>query len=204
MKILLGTKEEMTQVFDEDGNVNPATVIATRPMSITQIKTKESDGYSAVQVGFGEIKDKKVSKALKGHLKGKAFRHIKEFRISEKEASDLKVGDEVSAEVFEVGDKVRVSGVSKGKGFQGVVKRHGFGGGPRTHGQRHSEREPGSIGTAGVQRVLKGVRMAGRMGGDRISVKNLRILHIDKEAGKVYIKGALPGRKGTLLEVKKA
>lgn len=200
---LLGTKENMTQVFDEAGNVTPATVISVSPVTVTQIKTAKTDGYASVQLAGGEQKEKRLSKALKGHLKGKAFRFLKEFRASEEDLSGFNVGDVVSFDGLEEGDKVTISGASKGKGFQGVVKRHGFKGGPRTHGQKHSEREPGSIGAGGVQRVLKGVRMGGRMGGDRVTQKNIRVLRIDKESGKIYVSGALPGRKGTLLEIRK-
>lgn len=200
---LLGTKENMTQVFDEAGNVTPATVISVSPMTVTQLKTAKTDGYTSVQMASGEQKEHRLSKALKGHLKGKSFRFLREFRAPEEELAEFKVGDEISFDGFEEGDKVTISGVSKGKGFQGVVKRHGFKGGPRTHGQKHSEREPGSIGAGGVQRVIKGVRMGGRMGGDRVTQKNIRVLRIDQENGKIYVSGALPGRKGTLLEIRK-
>jgi large subunit ribosomal protein L3 len=200
---LLGTKENMTQVFDEAGNVTPATVISVSPMTVTQRKSVKADGYTSVQMASGEQKEHRLSKALKGHLKGKSFRFLKEFRAPEEELAEFKVGDEISFDGFEEGDKITISGVSKGKGFQGVVKRHGFKGGPRTHGQKHSEREPGSIGAGGVQRVIKGVRMGGRMGGDRVTQKNIRVLRIDQENGKIYVSGALPGRKGTLLEIRK-
>lgn len=205
MKFLLGTKEEMTQVFDESGNVHPATAISVLPLTVLQVKKADgTDGYSAIQVGSGTQKESRLSKALKGHLKGNLPRHIKEFRIKNGETSEYETGDTIEIDVFAEGDKVFVSGVSKGKGFQGVVKRHGFAGGPRTHGQKHSERSPGSIGAGGVQRVIKGLRMAGRMGRDRITVKNLKVLKIDKDSGRIYISGALPGRKGTLLEIREA
>ena len=140
---ILATKEKMSQIFDENGNVVPVTLVSAGPMTVTQIKTAEKDGYGAVQVGFGERKEKNVKKPQR--KKGN-FRYLREFRVPEREASEYSAGDVISAEVFAEGDVVSVSGISKGKGFQGVVKRHGFAGGPRSHGQKHSEREPGSIG----------------------------------------------------------
>jgi len=190
-KFILGTKEKMLQIFDEKGNSIPATLVNAGPIIAIQVKNKEKDGYEAVKFGFGVRKSK--NKKIKAH------KHVKELRISD---SGISVGDNVDVSVFEEGDKVSVSGISKGKGFQGVVKRHGFHGGPRTHGQKHSEREPGSIGIGGIQRVLKGTRMAGRMGSDRTTVKNLKIVKIDKAENQLLISGALPGRKGTLLEIK--
>ncbi len=199
MKFLLGTKEEMTQIYDENSRAYPVTAVKVGPLTVTQKKTKETDGYDAVQVGFGDRSDKHFNKALKGHLgKNGTFAVLKEFRGE----FEHNVGDTINPDVFEVGDVVEVSGTSKGKGFQGVVKRHGFAGGRRTHGQKHSEREPGSIGATGPQRVLKGTRMAGRMGSDRVTVKNLKVMHIDADNGLVYIKGAIPGRRGTLIEIK--
>lgn len=185
----------MTQVFNDAGRAIPATVVSVSPMKVTQVKDKEKDGYSAVQVGTFPIKEKSISKSLKN----KPFKNLHEFR-TEKE-SNFKVGQEIEADIFEEGDTVNVSGISKGKGFQGVVKRHGFAGGPRTHGQKHSERAPGSIGVGGVQRVIKGTRMAGRMGGQRITVQNLKVLKVDKNEGKIYISGAVPGRRGTVIEI---
>jgi len=196
---LLGTKGRMTQVFDAEGTVTPGTVVNTGELVVTQVKGADADGYSAVQVGFGDKKEKNIPKAQKGHLKGLGnMRHLKEFRSQ----GTLQRGDTIAIDSFEVGDVVMVSAISKGKGFQGVVKRHNFAGGPRTHGQKHSERAPGSIGAQGPQRVLKGMRMAGRMGGDKITVKNLKVLHIDKEAGIIIISGAIPGRPGTLVEIR--
>ena len=190
----------MMQVWNEDGKCFPATLLVAGPITVTQLKNDEKDGYSAVQVGFGEKKAKKINKALKGHLKDLGnFRYINEFRTDDKE---FKVGDTLDVSLFEEGDTVQVSGVSKGKGFQGVVKRHGFHGGPRSHGQKHSEREPGSIGATGPQRVFKGVRMAGRMGSDRVTVKNLKVLQVDKENNTLLISGAVPGKRGTLLEIR--
>lgn len=199
MKFLLGTKENMTQIFTEDGGVVPVTVIKTSPNVITQVKTSDKDGYKAIQVGFGEKKAKNITKPLKGHVKEMGnFAHLKEVKLD----GEFNVGDKIEVGTFEVGDTVTVSSISKGKGFQGVVKRHGFKGGRRSHGQKHSEREPGSIGVGGIQRVFKGMRMAGRMGADRVTVKNLKVAKIDADQQLVYIKGAVPGRKGTLVEIK--
>jgi len=201
MKYILGTKQNMTQVFDKDGNVSPVTVIEATPSTVTFVRTKDADGYSAVQLGYGVRQEKNVSKAVLGHTKGKAFKAIKEFRF---EGEMPAVGDSITLDSFKEGDIVEVSGLSKGKGFQGVVKRHGFKGGPRSHGQKHSEREPGSIGGAGRDggRVAKGKRMAGRMGGDRVTVTNLKVIAIDTETNQIMIKGAIPGRRGTLLEIR--
>ncbi|MAZ40605.1 50S ribosomal protein L3 [bacterium] len=200
MKFILATKQNMTQIFDEEGRAHPVTVLSTSPSVVTQIKTKERDGYTAVQVGYGETK--KLNKAEKGHVKDLGnFRFLKEFRVPEADAGSYKVGDTVDLTVFEEGDKVRVSGVSKGKGFQGVVKRHGFAGGRRSHGQKHSEREPGSIGSTGPQRVFKGVKMGGRMGGERVTVRGLKVVKVIPEENQLYVKGAIPGRRGTLIEV---
>ncbi len=202
MKFILGTKENMTQIFDKEGLAHPVTVLKADPVTITQIKNEEKDGYIAVQVGFGKKNEKNVNKAQKGHLKDLGnFQYLREFVLTEDEAKDLKVGDKIDISVFEEGDKVIVTSTSKGKGFQGVVKRHGFAGGPRTHGQKHQERKPGSIGATGPQRVFKGTRMAGRMGYDRTQVKNLKVIQIDKENNQLLIKGAIAGRRGSLVEV---
>lgn len=201
MKFILGTKENMTEYFAEDGASVPVTIISAGPVVVTQVKTKAIDGYNAVQVGFGTKNAKNLSKAVKGHLKELGnFRYLKEFR-TEKEPKD-KVGDVVNiADLFKVGDKLQVSSVSKGKGFQGVVKRHGFSGGPRTHGQKHSEREPGSIGGGLRTRVPTGMRMAGRMGGDRITQKNLKVIYMDSENNTLLLEGAIAGKRGTLVEL---
>jgi len=196
MKFLLGTKQEMTQVFDESGRVRAATVIAAPKATVTQVKTKERDGYAAVQIGSGARKESRVNRAQRPLG---SFRFIREFRSTE--APELKKDDTFDVSVFAPGDRVEVRGTTKGKGFQGVVKRHGFSGGPRTHGQKHSEREPGSIGVSGIQRVFKGMRMAGRMGGDRVVVKNLRVLSVDPERGTLVVSGAVPGRRGSLVEI---
>jgi large subunit ribosomal protein L3 len=202
MKIILGTKEKMTQLFGEDGKVYPATVLNAGPVVVTQVKTKDVDGYEAVQVGFGEKKAHNINSAKKGHLKDLGnFRYLKEFRIAL--GDDAKVGTKIDASTFVSGDRVKIVSISKGKGFQGVVKRHGFAGGSRTHGQKHSEREPGSIGGRGRAggRVSKGMRMGGRMGGDQVTVRGVQILQVNKDANQIIVKGGVPGRRGTLVEI---
>ena len=195
----------MTQIFDKDGVVHPATIVSANPIVVTQIKNKEVDGYDAVQVGEGVRKASRIGKAVLGHTKDIGmFARIQEFRSyngTDAALAALKKGDKVDLSQFKEGDVVEVSAISKGKGFQGVVKRHGFGGGPRTHGQKHSEREAGSIGGGLRNKVPKKMRMAGRMGGDRITVKNLKVVHIDAATNELYISGAIPGRRGTLVEV---
>jgi len=188
----------MTQMFDENGTAHPVTVLRVEPTVVTQVKTLKRDGYAAVQIGTTPSKEKHINKAQRGHQKGLSalYRTTREFPLE-----GLAVGDAIDISTFEPGDKISVSGISKGKGFQGVVKRHGFHGGPRTHGQKHSEREPGSIGSTGPQRVFMGVRMAGRMGSDRVSVRNLTVLRVDAEKGELFVSGAVPGRRGTLIEV---
>lgn len=195
----------MTQVFDGDGNARPATIVRVSPHTVTQLRTEEKDGYTAVQIAAGEQKESRLSKALRGHLKG-AHRFVKEYR---KEASageaapELSVGQTYDVAAFAPGDVIVVSAISKGKGFQGVVKRHGFAGGRGSHGQKHSLREPGSIGGGGRAggRVIKGMRMAGRMGGERITVKNLTVLQVNPDEQVIVISGAIPGRRGTLVEI---
>jgi large subunit ribosomal protein L3 len=201
MKFILGTKEKMTEYFTEEGVVVPVTAISTSPMVVVQVKTKATDGYDAIQVGFGTRKAKNISKAVKGHVKDLgSFKVLKEFQVDE--IGKYKVGDIINpSDMIAVGDKVQVSGTSKGKGFQGVVKRHGFAGGPRTHGQKHSEREPGSIGGGLRTHVPKGMRMAGRMGSDRITQKNLKVVMLDNENNLILLKGAIPGVTGSLVEI---
>lgn len=198
MKFILGKKQHMVQYFDDDGTVIPATLVDAGPVVVTQVKTQDKDGYSALQVGFEVQKEKRATKSHIGHVKSGAYKHLHEFRNTN---TEMNVGDKVDVSTFEKGDVVVVSGVSKGKGFQGVVKRHGFAGGPRTHGQKHSEREPGSIGGGLRNRVPKGMRMAGRTGGNRITIKNLKIVDVDKDNNQLLIKGAIPGRRGTLVEI---
>ncbi len=201
MKFILGTKENMTEYFSPDGKVFPVTVVAAGPITVTKIFAKEKDGYSAVQIGFGTQKESRLNKAERGMAGGKFYRKIKEFRLKPSDKIEIKEGDVIDVSVFSVGDKLQVSSLSKGKGFQGVVKRHGFSGGPRTHGQKHSEREPGSIGGGLRTRVPTGMRMAGRMGGDRITQKNLEVVSLDKENNLILVKGAIAGRRGTLVEI---
>ncbi len=191
----------MTQVFDDKGEVHPVTVLKAGPIVVTQVKTVAQDGYNAVQVGFGTRNPKNINKAMKGHMKDGNFMHLREYRTDG--APEVKVGDTIDLSTFANGDAVTVSSTSKGKGFQGVVKRHGFKGGPRSHGQKHSEREPGSIGGGGRDggRVARGKRMAGRMGGERVTVKGLKVISINSETGELFIQGAVPGRRGTLVEV---
>lgn len=205
MKFILGKKVNMTQFFDADGKVFPATLVEAGPMKVVQVKTLAADGYDALQFGYSEMKESRVNKSARGHMKDLGnFRHLKEFRLEKGEVSPLKVGDTVDTSAFAVGDTIVVTGVSKGKGFQGVVKRHGFKGGRRSHGQKHSEREPGTISGSGGRaggRVAKDIRMAGRMGGDIVSVKNLKVLAVDGENNKILVKGAIPGRRGTLVTI---
>ncbi|MDB4991800.1 MAG: ribosomal protein [Parcubacteria group bacterium] len=195
----------MTQIFDDQGRVWAGTVLKTSPITVTQVKTAEGkDGYNAVQVGYGTQKPERVSKPVLGHLKAagdKVFRTIREFHTDT--PTDFEVGKEIGLDTFAVGDGVEVAGTSKGHGFAGVVKRHGFHGGRRSHGQKHSEREPGSIGGGGRAggRVAKGMKMGGRMGNDRVTVKNLKVLHIDADKGEIIISGAIPGARGTLVEI---
>ena len=199
MKFILGRKLNMTQIFDKDGVVHPATVVSVSPIVVTQVKTKETDGYTAVQVGEGKRNASRITKPMKGHVKELGnFANLSEFRVEETVA---KTGDTIDLSQFKEGDTIDVSAVTKSKGFQGVVKRHGFGGGPRSHGQKHSEREPGSIGGGLRNKVPKLMRMAGRMGGDRVTVKNLKVLHVDPTTNMLYISGAVPGRRGTLIEI---
>jgi len=189
----------MTQIFDASGAAIPVTAVAVRGNVITQVRTKDSDGYEAVQVGEGTRNANRINKPMKGHLKDLGnFAILREFRV---DAPAMKVGDKVEISQFKAGDTVMVSATSKGKGFQGVVKRHGFHGGPRSHGQKHSEREPGSIGGGLRTHVPVGMRMAGRMGSDRVTVKNLKVAHIDTEDNILYVSGAVPGRRGTLVEI---
>lgn len=203
MKFILGTKINMSQIWDEQGRAVPVTLLAVSPNVVTQVKTREKDGYDAVQVGFGVRKAKNISKPVQGHSKGLGnFQLLKEWRCDK--AATEKVGDKIDVSVFKNGDMVAVSGISKGKGFQGVVKRHGFHGGSRTHGQKHSEREPGAIGGRGRAggRVSLGMRMAGRMGGERVTVKNLEVAQVLPEENLILIKGAVPGRRGTFVEIR--
>lgn len=214
MKFILGKKQHMMQCFEDDGRVVPTTIIEAGPLIVTQIKSPDIDGYTAVQVAYEEQKESRANKAHLGHMKKAkssvagspdasdeafrgAYKHLREF----KDIEEMTPGDRITVSVFKKGDIVTVTGISKGKGFQGVVKRHGFHGGPRSHGQKHSEREHGSIGGGLRNKVPKGMRMPGRMGSDRITVKNLEIIGVDVENNQLLIKGAIPGRRGTLVEI---
>lgn len=198
MKFILGKKLEMTQIFKGDGNVVPVTAVLVEPNVVTQIKNVEKEGYSAVQVGFG--KPKNLKKPQIGHLKGiDQVKTVKEFKVEASEIAHVKRGDIISVETFEKGDTIKVIGTSKGKGFQGVVKRHGFHGSPKTHGHKDQERMPGSIGAGGVQRVFKGVRMAGHMGNERVTVSGLEVVDIDVEKNILYVKGAVPGARNSMV-----
>jgi large subunit ribosomal protein L3 len=199
MKFTLATKQHMTEFFSEDGKVHPATVLKATPLTVTALKTTESDGYEAIQVGSGTQKKERVSKAVRGHLKDAAYRTLKEFRTA---PGDLQVGATIACDIFQKGDTVSITSTSKGKGFQGVMKRHGMHGGWHQHGQKHSMREIGSIGATGPQRVFKGKRMAGRMGSDRVTQKSVQVLDVDVENGLILVKGAVPGSRGTLVEIK--
>lgn len=201
MKFILGTKENMAEYFSENGTVFPVTVVSAGPVTVTRIFEKGKDGYDSVQVGFGLQKKERITKSRAGAMKGAFYRTLKEFRLKPTDKSAVKEGDVVDVGTFVPGDKVEVSSISKGKGFQGVVKRHGFHGGPRTHGQKHSEREPGSIGGGLRTHVPKGMRMAGRMGSNRITEKNLEVVLVDKENNLMLVKGAIAGRRGTLVEI---
>jgi large subunit ribosomal protein L3 len=201
-KFILGEKIGMSRIFDKEGNVIPVTLIGAGPVTIVRKNDVGKNGYSSIQIGYGI--QKKISKPLAGHLRGlPQLRYLKEFRMSEEEFAkhDYKRGDQVTVNVFQEGDVVRVSGISKGKGFSGVVKRHHFKGLGHTHGQKHEERKGGSIGRSFPEHVTKGTRMAGRMGADRVTLKNVKVVKVDIENNLLALKGAVPGRRGTLLEI---
>lgn len=198
MKYILGKKIGMSQMFDDSGKLTPVTLISAGPCYIVQKKTKEKDGYDALQIGFEKIEKKSKIKKSK---KGKEYRHIKEFPVSNSQFP--KDGEnEISISFFNEGDIVKISGVSKGKGFQGGVKRHGFSGRNATHGVKHEHRTIGSTGCRFPQHVIKGRKMPGRMGGERVSVKNLKIMKVGNDNNLLVIKGAVPGRNGALLEIR--
>ncbi|MGB3714684.1 MAG: 50S ribosomal protein L3 [Candidatus Promineifilaceae bacterium] len=217
MKGLLGIKVGMTQIIDEVGVSTPVTVIQAGPCCVTQVKNIATDGYDAVQVGFGEVKEQRLTGGQKGHLGllkadnkhpnrrnitgVPPVRHLREFRTGQ--ASEYKIGQLLTVQQFEAGDRVDIAGKSKGRGFAGVVKRHGFRGGPRTHGQSDRQRAPGSIGaTSGMSRVIKGMHMPGRMGNARITSQNLEVVRIDPERHLIAVKGSVPGAKGGLVTIR--
>ena len=200
---LLGRKVGMTQVFDENGRVIPVTVIQAGPCWVTQVKTQDNDGYDAIQVGFEE--SRRINSPERGHLaKGGTplLRHLREWRVND--SSGFVVGQRLDVSLFEPGERVHVVGTSKGKGFQGVVKRHGFAGGPKTHGQSDRHRAPGSIGSGTTPgRVLKGLRMAGKMGNERVAVRNLLVVRADTDRNLLLVRGAIPGPREALIAVSK-
>ena len=204
MSGLIGKKIGMTSIFDENGKNMPCTVIQAGPCVVTQVRTKEVDGYEALQLGFDDKAEKQSTKALNGHFKKAgttAKRRVVEFQGFEQ---DLKLGDQILVDHFEEGEFVDVSGTSKGKGFQGVVKRHGFAGSERTHGQQSMNRAPGSVGAASYPaRIFKGMRMGGRMGGDTVKVQNLRVLKVVKDKNLIVVKGAVPGHKNAYVIIQK-
>ena len=200
MKALLGTKIGMTQILSEDGTATPVTLIQAGPVTVTQVKSLEKDGYNAVQVAFGSGKN--LSKAVAGHVKASKTspKYIREFRVEEL-TDELSVGNTIDVSAFALGDHVSATGTSKGKGFAGTVKRHNFNTSKKTHGGNGNVRKPGSIGSMYPQKVFKGKRMAGRMGGDRVTVKNLEVAYLDAENNLIGLKGAVPGPRKSLIIV---
>ncbi len=203
MKFILGKKDGMTQLFDAAGNVVPVTAVVIEPNTVTQIKTTETDGYSAVQLAFGTRNIKRVTGAVKGHLKKAGAVEnaavLREFRVDSTDGFSL--GQTIDANLLTEGDELIVASTSKGKGFQGVVKLHGFSGGRRSHGNKHAEREAGSIGGKGIQRVFKNLKMPGRMGSDRTTIKGLTVAKVDAANNRIFIKGALAGKRGDIIEI---
>jgi large subunit ribosomal protein L3 len=199
---IIGKKLGMGQIFADDGKVEALTAIEAGPCVVTQVKTTDKEGYNAAQLGFGQ--SKRLNSPQKGHLKKLGqFKHLQEFRLAD--TGDIKIGDKIDVSLFKEGDLVNITGISKGKGFAGVVKRHHFAGGPKTHGQSDRHRAPGSIGsTTSPGRVLKGMRMAGHMGNSRVTVRHLQVYKADPERNLLLIRGAVPGAKNGLLLIKKA
>ncbi len=206
MKGLIGKKVGMTQIFDGDGQVTAVTLIEAGPCFVTQVRTRDEDGYNAVQLGFEETRPKRLAAGELGHLKRNSLpplRHLREFRLTQE--PDVKAGEKVTADVFSVGDKVDVVGVSKGKGFQGGMKRHHFGGGPITHGQSDRQRAPGSnASTTTPGRLFKGSRMAGHMGSARVTSQNLKVVLVDAARNLIGVAGAVPGARKTIVMIKEA
>lgn len=208
MKGIIGKKVGMTQIFDENGLVTPVTVIQAGPCYVTQIRTADRDGYTAVQLGYEETRPQRLTRGQLGHLKRNnlpALRYLREFRVKNGEL-DVEEGQKITVgTAFTVGDRVDVVGTSKGRGFAGTVKRHGFNRQPKTHGQSDRERAPGSIGaTSTPGRVMKGMRMAGRMGNQRVTAQNLEVMVVDEERNLLAVKGSVPGAKGGLVIIKPA
>ncbi len=205
MKALITRKVGMTSTIAEDGTVQAVTLLSASPCVITQVKTDETDGYTAVQIGFEEAKQNNINKAQTGHFKdaGKLPKIVREFRVAEI-SEDLKVGESINPEVFSVGDVIDVTGISKGKGFAGTIKRHNFHRGRKTHGGNGNVRKPGSIGSMYPQKIFKGKRMAGQMGDEQVTVKNLKIALIDTELGVIGVTGAVPGPRKGIVVIKEA
>ena len=201
-KAIIGRKVGMTQIFDETGAVIPVTVIECGPCPVVQIKTVETDGYDAVQLGFGEVKEVKVNKPKKGHFSKasvKPTKHLREFRLDD--VSTVKVGDEIKVDTFEAGEAVDIQGITKGKGFQGVIKRHGQSRGPMGHGSMY-HRRPGSMGPCSTPgRVFKGKKLPGHMGVDTVTIQNLMIIRVDSDKNAILVKGSVPGNKGSILKI---
>lgn len=208
MKGMIGKKVGMTQIFDEQGNVVPVTVIAAGPCYVTQIRTGERDGYTAVQLGFEETKATRLTKAQIGHLNKKglpALRVLREFRIKNDDVDSLTEGQVIKADVFSAGERVDIIGTSKGRGFAGTIKRHNFNRQPKTHGQSDRERAPGSVGMCEFPgRTLKGQRMAGHMGSERVTMQNLQVVVVDAEKNLLAVRGSVPGAKGDIVIIKPA
>jgi large subunit ribosomal protein L3 len=204
IKGMVGRKLGMTQIFDDTGLVHPVTVIECGPNVVTQIRTLEKDGYEAVQLGFGQ--DKRLNKPERGHLKPSGYENLGDLReVKADDVADFEVGQVIKADTFTVGELVDVTGTSKGRGFQGGVKRHGFRGGPKTHGQSDRHRAPGSIGASATPgRVLKGMRMAGHMGHERVTVQNLKVMRVDTERNLLLIEGSVPGHNKSLVLIRRA
>lgn len=207
MKGIIGKKVGMTQIFDDTGDVIPVTVIHAGPCYVTQIRIAERDGYTAVQLGYGETKPQRLTRGQLGHLQRNnlpALRYLREFRVRDGEV-DVKEGQEIKVDVFEPGEMIDVIGTSKGRGFAGTIKRHGFARGPKTHGQSDRMRSPGSIGMCATPgRTFKGKRMAGRMGNQRITIQNLTVMRVDAERNLLAVKGSIPGAKGGIVLVRPA
>ena len=202
-KVIIGKKLGMTQIFDEKGRVIPVTIIEAMPNVVAQVKTIETDGYNAIQLAYGEVKESKVNKPVKGHFAKAGItpkKHLREFRVDS--AEEYKVGDEIKADTFTAGDKIDVQGTSKGKGFQGVIKRHGQSRGPMGHGSMY-HRRPGSMGpTSTPGRVFKGKKLPGHMGVDTITIQNLDVVKVDMDKNVILVKGSVPGVKGAILKIK--
>lgn len=202
-KGLIGRKVGMTQVFDEDGAARPVTVIEAGPCYVTQVKTVDKDGYSSVQLGFDEVKPKRLTRGQLGHLERNELPPLKVLREFRTKSPDVSEGDKVGADVFDAGERVDVIGISKGRGFAGVVKRYSFAGGPKTHGQSDRQRAPGSIGSGTTPgRVWKGKQMPGRMGNERVTSSNVRVVLVDPERNLIAVDGSVPGPKGGVVIIK--